>query len=89
VTKLPLDRVTGATASPDGSWVAIRSNEQLFLYRAQDLVGGRGQPRSFDLAAVGEPQGEGVAVAADGVIYLAGEGGGGGGTLASIRCPLP
>lgn len=89
VTRLPLDRITGAGTSPDGNWVAVRSNKELFLYRAQDLVGGRNaQPRRFDLTAVGEPQGEAVAVAADGLIYLAGEGGGGGGTLATIRCTL-
>jgi hypothetical protein len=89
VTKLPLERVTGAGASPDGNWVAVRSNQQLFLYRTQELIGGgNAQPRRFDLRPVGEPQGESVAVAADGVIYLAGEGGGRGGTLATIRCTL-
>ena len=87
VTKLPFDRVTGAGASPDGSSVAVRTNKELFLYRTQELIGdSTAQPRRFDLTTVREPQGEGVALAADGVIYLAGEGGGGGGTLASIRC---
>lgn len=32
---------------------------------------------------VREPQGEGVAVGADGLVYLVGEGGGGSGTLAT------
>lgn len=89
VARLPLDRVTGAGASPDGNWVAIRTNKELFLYRTRDLVGGgSARPRQFDLTSLGEPQGEGVAIAADGLIYLAGEGGGGGGTLVTIRCTL-
>ena len=89
VTKLPLDRVTGSGASPDGNSVAIRTNRELYLYRTQDLVGGgNAQPRRVDLTALREPQGEGVAMAVDGLIYLAGEGGGGGGILATIRCTL-
>jgi hypothetical protein len=89
VTKLPLDRVTGAGASPDGDLVAVRTNEELFLYRRQELArGSNAQPRRFDLAALREPQGEGVAFGADGLIYLAGEDGTAGGTLATIRCTL-
>jgi hypothetical protein len=89
VTKLPLDRVTGAAASPDGNSVVVRTNRELFVYRTQELVGGvNPQPRRFELTALREPQGEGVAAGADGVIYLAGEGGGGGGTLATVRCSL-
>jgi hypothetical protein len=87
--KLPLDRVTGAGASPDGDLVAVRTNRELFLYRRQELAGGsNAQPRRFDLTALREPQGEGVAVGADGLIYLAGEDGNAGGTLATIRCTL-
>lgn len=86
VTRLPLDRVTGAGASPDGNVVAVRTNKELLLYRTQELIGGNAQPRRFDLTVVGEPQGEGVAVAADGLIYLTGEAGGGGGTFAALRC---
>lgn len=89
VGKLPLERVTGAGASPDGAWVAVRTNKELFLYRTQDLVGGGHTPsRRFDLDSLGEPQGEGVAVGANGLVYLVGEGGGGGGTLATLRCTL-
>jgi hypothetical protein len=89
VAKLPLDRVTGSGASPDGNSVAVRTNRELFLYRTQDLVGGgSAQPGRVDLTALREPQGEGVAMAADGLIYLAGESGGAGGTLATIRCTL-
>jgi hypothetical protein len=89
VTRLPLAGVTGGSISPDGEWVALRTNEELMVYRAEELASGQGaEPRRFALMSVGEPQGEGVAIGADGVIYLVGEGGGGGGTLAAIRCPL-
>ena len=89
VAKLPLDRVTGAGASPDGNWVAIRSNKELFLYRAQDLAGGgKPSPQRIDLATLREPQGEGVAVGSGGDVYLTGEGGGAGGTLTRLRCTL-
>jgi hypothetical protein len=89
VAQLPLDRATGAGASPDGSWVAIRSNKELFVYRGQDLAGGRNPlPRRFDLTTLREPQGEGVTVGSDGDLYLTGEGGGAGGTFARLRCSL-
>lgn len=89
VAKLPVARITGGAASPDGHWVALRTNEELLLYRMADLTGGkRTEPRRFELVSVGEPQGEGVAIGADGLIHLVGEGGGGSGTLATIKCPL-
>jgi hypothetical protein len=89
VSRLELDRVTGAGTSPDEAWVALRTNEALLFYRTQDLVGGRtAAPRKFDLTAVGEPQGEGVAIGGNGLVYLAGEGSGRGGTLAVLRCTL-
>jgi hypothetical protein len=89
VSRLSLDRVTGAGVSPDGTWVALRTNDALLFYRTPDLIGGRpGAPREFDLTPLGEPQGEGVAIGADGRVYLAGEGGGRGGTLAALRCML-
>jgi hypothetical protein len=89
VAQLPLDRVTGAAASPDGSWVALRTNTELLFYPAADLVAGKNvQPRRFDLKPLKERQGEGVAFGPNGVIYLVGEGGGRSGTLAAIRCAL-
>jgi hypothetical protein len=89
VSNLPLDHVTGASTSPDGNWVALRTNKELVFYRTTDLVSGAGgEPRRFDLKALGEPQGEGVAFGADGLVYLAGEGGGAGGTLVTLRCSL-
>jgi hypothetical protein len=89
VSRIPIDRVTGASASPDGAWVALRNHDALLFYRTRDLVGGAAAaPRQVDLAALGEPQGEGVAIGADGLVYLVGEGGGRGGTLATLRCTL-
>ena len=89
VARLPGGRITGGDVSPDGDWVAMRTNQELLLYRTASLTGGkRAEPRRFELASVAEPQREGVAIGADGLIYLVGEGGGGGGTLATIRCSL-
>ena len=89
VTRLPLEQVTGGSVSLDGNWVALRTNDELLVYRTDELAGGKSAaPRRFALRPYGEPQGEGVAFGADGAIYLVGEGGGGGGTLAAIRCPL-
>lgn len=89
VSRLPLEHVTGAAMSPDSAWVALRTNDALLFYRTRDLIGGQpAAPQGVDLTAVGEPQGEGVALGADGQVYLAGEGGGRGGTLAALRCTL-
>jgi hypothetical protein len=89
VSRLALDRVTGAGVSPDGAWVALRTNDALLFYRTQDLIGGRtAAPRQFDLTPVGEPQGEAVAIGGDGLVYLAGDDGARGGTLAALRCTL-
>jgi hypothetical protein len=86
--KIPVARVTDADASVDGTWVVLRTNDELLFYRTRDLLaGGRGGPRRFNLRALGEPQGEGVAFGTDGTLYLTGEGTGGG-TLATLRCAL-
>lgn len=88
-SKLPVARITDADASPDGAWVAIRTYETVLFYRTQDLVSGTAvEPRRFDVRRLGEPQGEGVTITADGTVYLTGEGGGRGGTFASLRCAL-
>src|SRR5262245_51636733 len=89
VAQLPLARVTGGAASPDGNWVALRTNTELLFYPAADLIAGKNvQARRFDLKPLNERQGEGVAFGPDGVVYLVGEGGGKGGTLATIKCAL-
>jgi hypothetical protein len=85
-------RITDAETSPDGKWVAMRTNKALLLYRAADVIAGRfNMFWHFDLAPLDEPQGEGVAITNEGDVYLAGEGGGHGlpGTFAHLKCALP
>lgn len=68
------DRVTGASATPDGEWVAIRSYRNLYLYRADELVGsGPAEPAVIDLQPVGHGQGEAVVLASDGQVWLTSE----------------
>lgn len=87
----PGDAVTGAGASEDGGWVAVRTYGRLALYRTADLLGSGGPAFSMDLAALGEPQGEAVALRADGAVLLTSEGGQRGlpGRAHWLRCPLP
>jgi len=85
-------RITDAESSPDGKWVAMRTNKALLLYRAADIVASRFDMFwHLDLSALDEPQGEGVAMTNDGDVYLASEGGGRGlpGLLAHLKCALP
>ena len=85
-------RITDAETSPDGKWVAMRTNKALLLYRAADVIAGRlDKVWHLDLTPLDEPQGEGVAITNDGDVYLAGEGGGHGlpGTFAHLKCALP
>lgn len=87
----PAEAVTGAGASQDGRWVAVRTYSRLLLYRTADLLGS-GQPAfSMDLIPLGEPQGEGVAMRADGTVLLTSESGGHGlaAQAAWLQCPLP
>ena len=86
--KVPVARVTDADASADGNWVVLRTNNELLFYRTRELLAGVGrEPQRFNVRALREPQGEGVAFGADGVVYLTGEGNRGG-TLTSLRCTL-
>lgn len=85
------DRVTGASASPNGKWVAVRTYAALAFYRTADLLG-NGRPFSqLDLEPLGETQGEAVSLADDGDVVLTSEGHGHHlpGTLAHLRCVLP
>lgn len=70
------EKVTGADAAADGHWVAVRTNTSLALFRAEDLVtGSELNPLRMDLASLGEVQGEGVSLTADGAVVLTSEGG--------------
>ena len=85
-------RITDGETSPDGRWVALRTNEALLVYRSRDLAAGNTNSLLHaDLRALDETQGEGVAISNDGDVYLAGEGGGKRrpGTFAHIKCALP
>jgi hypothetical protein len=83
--------VTDADASPDGRWIALRTNTWLDFFHLDDLLGGRKAAVRVDLRPLDEPQGEGVTFGPDGSVYLVGEGGGKGrpGTFARLRCMLP
>ena len=84
--------ITGASASPDGKWVVLRSPQSLSFYRTERLTqGNAARPIVFDIRAAGETQGEGIALANNGTVYLLGEGGGKNkpGTFAKLSCKLP
>lgn len=87
----PGDFVTGAGASQDGRWVAVRTYGRLALYRTADLLGGGGPAFTMDLTPLGEPQGEGVAVESDGTVLLTSEGRErtNPGRAAWLQCSLP
>jgi hypothetical protein len=73
LVQLP-DLVTGASASPDGRVVAIRTYTHVQLYRVEaDTLAAVWPGSGFDLTVLGEPQGEGVALGADGTMYLVSE----------------
>jgi hypothetical protein len=83
------DRITDGSVSPDGETVVLRTLSRLEFYRAADFFAGKWQAvRRMDLKPLKETQGEGVALGADGMVYLAGEGGGRKrpGTFARFRC---
>ena len=68
------DRVTAATISPNGKWVAIRSYSTLYLYRFEDLLKPNGPPAiMLSLASLGQKQGESVTLDNDGTLWLTSE----------------
>jgi hypothetical protein len=86
------ERITGASASADGRWVALRTLETISIYPAREFVAGTAaQPLRIDLRGLNEAQGEGVGFGADGTVYLTSEGGRKNkpGTLARLTCELP
>jgi hypothetical protein len=85
------DRITDGAVSPDGEWIVLRSTQALTFHRTGRLLSGDWHPAGrVTLAAIGEPQGEGVTFASNESVYLAGEGGGKGqpGTFARLACTL-
>lgn len=83
-------RVTDAEASPDGQWVAIRTNDALLVYRSADLLARRTDTFwRTDLRFLSEPRGEGVAISNEGDVYLASERvSEGAGMFAHLKCAL-
>jgi hypothetical protein len=93
VAALPLDDVTDADASADGSRIAVRTKDAVVFYRTAELLKGDVEHgTAISTENLSEAQGEGVTFGADGVVGLAGEGGGGRkkgalpGTLATLQC---
>jgi hypothetical protein len=85
------NRITGATASRDGRWIAIRTLHAVIFYAAEDFTAGNiREVLRFDVSAVREIQGEGVAFGDNGTVWLSSEGGGSGrlGTIARLGCTL-
>ena len=83
------DRVTDGAVSPDGAWVALRSRSAIVFYRTAELMAGTWREvRRVSLAALGEPQGEGIAFGDDQTLYVTGESGmrGLGGTFGRLTC---
>ena len=81
--------VTGASATPDGRWVALRSPTAVAFFPAKEVLGNGAPAFAMDLSGLKEPQGEGVSLGADGSVILTGEGSKGGGTVARLSCQLP
>lgn len=83
LAQLP-DLVTGASARPDGRVVAVRTYSRVRFYSFAD---GRlvplAPPSGFDLTPLREPQGEGVALSANGTVFTVSESG-----LESRAAPL-
>lgn len=71
------DRVTGAAASADGKWVALRTYTTAMLYSADELLGSgpAPSPATIDLRMLSEAQGEAVAFGPEGSLVLTSEGG--------------
>ncbi len=92
VSPIPMRSVTDADVSPDGDWIALRTNAGVAFYRTRELLSGHtAVPLEVPVLDLHEPQGEGIAFGSDGKIYLAGEGGHphAPGTFIALKCELP
>jgi hypothetical protein len=92
VALLPVHDATDAETSPDGVWVGIRTKEEMLFFRTLQLTsGGTEHGTPINLRGLQEPQGEGIAIAGDGTVYLAGEGGDkrSPGTFIPVTCTFP
>ena len=83
------DRITDGTVSANGQWVVLRTSQRLTFHRAASFLAGNwAADRTVDLKAIGEVQGEAVAIGSKGVVYVGGEGGGKSqpGTFVGLAC---
>ncbi|HEX8432152.1 MAG TPA: hypothetical protein VF625_12740 [Longimicrobium sp.] len=69
------ERITGAAASADGQWVAVRTLRDVSFYRTAGLLGNEQPAHRMDLAALNEFQGEAVAFTGPGALLLTSEAG--------------
>lgn len=76
VGQLELAAVSDAEASPDEASIVVRTPKAVVIYRTADVIRGGTVPSALRIPIEGlkEPQGEGVALGADGMLYLASEG---------------
>jgi hypothetical protein len=91
ISDLRLGLVTDAEASPDEASVAVRTPLEVVIYRTADLIRGDVNPRlRIPVDGLGEPQGEGVALGDNGMLYLASEGRpwNRAGRFISLRCSM-
>ena len=90
--QLDLTGVTDAEAAPDGMSVAVRTSHEVVIYRTADLIDAPDKARPtarIPIDGLREPQGEGVALGENGMIYLASEGRpwNRAGRFVSLQCP--
>ena len=92
ITQLDLTGVTDAEASVGEESVAVRTSDDVVIYRTTDLLTGGKVPQGVRIPVSGlrEPQGEGVALGDDGTLYLASEGRplNRAGRLIALRCTV-
>lgn len=89
IGELGLTVVTDAEATPDEAAVVVRTSKLVVIYRTADLVKGGANPDGLRIPIDGlkEPQGEGVALDSNGMLYLASEGQWiGAGRFVSLQC---
>lgn len=70
------EEITGASFTPDGRWLVIRSYRVMRFIRPREdgTLEWVGDPAGVDLRPLQEPAGEAVAVRSDGTVFLTSEG---------------
>jgi hypothetical protein len=84
--------VTAATITPDNRWVAVRTYRTLYLYPLRELTAAGETSRfTYDLTGFDQAQGESIAVADDGSVWMTSEAERRGArpSWIQLHCPLP